>query len=118
MTKREKVEEKVEEKAQSRATTAGRLDTTCPTAHKRLLDTRRGVRALKRASLANHRESLDLILGHARVFKLGTVGMGLIASSSIPRDSVGRSPGQEKLIMLILQSSDLRQIIPWWKARL
>ena len=123
-TKREKVEEKA--KAQSRATTVEELDTTWLTAHRKLLDNRRRARALKRARRANHREkavrrvtgSLDLTLGRARVFKLGTVGMGLIASSSILRDSVGRSPGQEKLIMLILQSSDLRQIIPWWEARL
>ena len=124
MTKREKVEEKA--KAQSRATTAEESDTTWLTVLRRLLDIRRRARALKRARPANHREkavrrvteSLDLTLGHARIIRLGTVGMGLTVSSSILRDNAGRSSGQEKLMMLILWSSDLRQIIPWWKTRL
>jgi len=114
MIKREKVEEKV--KAQSRAITAEKLDTIWLIALRRPLDNRRRVKAPRRANLANHplekavrrvMESLGPTLRYAGIIGLGTVGTGLTVSFSILSDNVGRSLGQEKLMMLTLWISGL-----------
>ena len=114
MIKREKVEEKEKGKAQSPAITVEKFDTLLPIVLRKRTDSLRRrsmARVPRRANhVDRHREkeaqrdmaSLDPVTNHVGIIRLENVGSGLTVYFSTHSDTVGRSLGQERLMMLIL----------------